>query len=157
MRALTLWPFYSALVATGAKKIETRGWKQKKMPRVIAIHAAASQPQHATNLMQHEPFASALAGEPMHPGCIVAVVEIGEIISTKEWLRRAFLKRPVSAQTEREYIFGDYGPDRFAWQLLNVRRLPKPIPCKGGQRLWNIPEEIAQQIDVQLASLLQTV
>jgi hypothetical protein len=37
----------------------------------------------------------------------------------------------------REREFGDYESGRYAWILLNVKPLLKPIPAKGAQRLWN--------------------
>lgn len=39
--------------------------------------------------------------------------------------------------TEQEMSFGDWTPGRYAWELANVKILPKPIPAKGQQRLWN--------------------
>ena len=34
-----------------------------------------------------------------------------------------------------ERPFGDYRPGRFAWLLEDIRRLPEPVPFKGGQGL----------------------
>lgn len=33
--------------------------------------------------------------------------------------------------------YGDFAPGRFAWILENVTPLPKPIPMRGRQGLWN--------------------
>lgn len=30
----------------------------------------------------------------------------------------------------------------WCWVLTEVRRLPKPVPCKGAQGLWNVPHAI---------------
>jgi hypothetical protein len=32
----------------------------------------------------------------------------------------------------------------------NIRKLPEPIPCRGAQGLWNVPEQIQQQIEAML-------
>lgn len=39
--------------------------------------------------------------------------------------------------TEQEMLFGDWTPERYAWELANVQMLPEPIPAKGKQGLWN--------------------
>jgi len=39
--------------------------------------------------------------------------------------------------TEREMLFGDWAPGRYAWELANVQLLPEPIPAKGQQGMWN--------------------
>lgn len=39
--------------------------------------------------------------------------------------------------TEKEILFGDWTPGRYAWELTNVKMLPEPIMVKGKQRLWN--------------------
>lgn len=42
--------------------------------------------------------------------------------------------------TEKEMLFGDWTPGRYAWELTNVKLLPNPIPAKGSQRLWDWEE-----------------
>ncbi len=36
--------------------------------------------------------------------------------------------------------YGDYRHGRFAWLLDDITPLPEPVPCKGGQRIWNWDE-----------------
>lgn len=43
--------------------------------------------------------------------------------------------------TEKEFALGDWTPGRYAWELANVKILPKPIPAKGKQGLWNWEQE----------------
>jgi hypothetical protein len=40
-----------------------------------------------------------------------------------------------------EYQYGYYSEGRFAWALIDVKRLPTPIPAKGQLGLWNYPIE----------------
>jgi len=35
-----------------------------------------------------------------------------------------------------EYLFGDWAPGRYAWELVNVKPMSQ-VPCKGQQGLWN--------------------
>lgn len=41
---------------------------------------------------------------------------------------------------EPERSFGDYTPSRFAWVLSDIRLLPRPIPAKGSQGIWQTAE-----------------
>lgn len=44
--------------------------------------------------------------------------------------------------THKELAFGDYSTGRFAWLLADVKPLPTPIPFKGAQGLFNVPDEV---------------
>ena len=33
-----------------------------------------------------------------------------------------------------------FGP--FAWLVTEMQRLPRPVPCRGYQKLWNLPADI---------------
>lgn len=39
--------------------------------------------------------------------------------------------------SEQELLFGDWTPGRYAWEIANVKMLPKPIPARGSQGIWN--------------------
>lgn len=39
--------------------------------------------------------------------------------------------------TEREMLFGEWVPGRYAWEFENIKILSNPIPVKGAQGLWN--------------------
>lgn len=41
--------------------------------------------------------------------------------------------------------FGDWGDGRYGWRLENVRPVD-PVPVKGRQGLWNLPEEIEREV-----------
>lgn len=40
----------------------------------------------------------------------------------------------------REILFGDWTPGRYAWEMTNIKLLPKPIRAKGAQRIWSWDE-----------------
>jgi hypothetical protein len=42
----------------------------------------------------------------------------------------------------REYSFGDYSPNRYAWLLANIRALPTPVPATGALSLWEYEGEL---------------
>ena len=43
--------------------------------------------------------------------------------------------------TGDEKAFGDYTPGRFAWHFSNIKKLADPIPFRGQQGVFNIPDE----------------
>ena len=40
---------------------------------------------------------------------------------------------------------------RYWWLLSDIRRLPTPIPCRGNVGMWQLPEDVSDSIDEQLA------
>lgn len=59
----------------------------------------------------------------------------------------------VSAIDPLEFALGVYEPGRYIWSLGNPRRLPELIPFVGRRRLFEVPEEILQQIEAQGVTL----
>jgi len=43
-------------------------------------------------------------------------------------------------------LLGDYSYGRWAWKLSDIVLLDEPLPFKGRQGLWNIPEDIENQL-----------
>ena len=39
--------------------------------------------------------------------------------------------------SKNEELFGDWTPGRYAWEFINMKMLPKPLPVKGQQGLWS--------------------
>lgn len=44
--------------------------------------------------------------------------------------------------SETERLCGDYAPGRCAWLLRDVKALAKPIPFRGRQKLFDVPDEL---------------
>lgn len=155
MKAITLIQPWASLIAMGNKKIETRSWKTNHRGP-LAIHAGASMPKQAKG------FCSQIA-EILHVqyngsiwyymanhvgdytfGHILATCELVDcctitpdilVKSATEWKMSEPCYLPLP--DEKELVFGDYTPGRYAWILKNVKQLKKPIPAKGQQGLWN--------------------
>lgn len=136
VKGLTLYQPYAGLIASGAKKIETRSWPTSYRGPV-AIHAGRSIDQGAFEVgMIHKALAASgmLTPHALPRGAIVAVADLVDVQRMVEYNRPS----PLDA----EYWFGDYTPGRFMWYLANVRRLSEPVPCKGALGLWMVPPEI---------------
>lgn len=109
---------------------------------MIAIHAAKGFPLDARALCAREPFATALRRDGLgglallspHKvlprGVVVAIATLVDVVPTDGlWIPRLGLQ---------EQAFGDYGPNRHAWLLDDVVRLPEPVPANGALGLWNL-------------------
>jgi hypothetical protein len=175
MRILTLTQPWATLVATGAKRIETRSWSTAYRGPV-AIHAGKGLGPVGGKiglqaLCAQTPFKIAIYPEILQVrtdangnewpswdldrlslGAIVAVATLCNcvpiLIDPDHW-RDAVLGDhwPLTWQ---EYAFGDYSPGRYAWLLSDVRRLRTPIPWRGAQGLRDVPELAQIAIEEQL-------
>jgi hypothetical protein len=135
MKCLSLTQPWASLVATGAKKIETRSWRTDYRGP-LAIHASAEFPTHIRLLCFTEPFYGALKKANLNANHRPEkVLPLGAILAVGE-LADVQLITPANAPGEPERSFGSYSPGRFMWLLENVRRLPHPIPAKGSLGLW---------------------
>lgn len=152
MRALSLTQPYATLIATGAKRIETRSW-QTRHRGWLAIHASAGFPPAARQLCQRELFRSALAvcewRGVLPLGAIVAVCTLEDCCPTD---LLGGLPRD-DRLTEQEAAFGDYQPGRWGWILGNVRALSEPIPCKGRLGLWELPPAARAALETQISDV----
>lgn len=128
MKALTLHAPWAHAVAWLGKDIENRSWRPptSAIGTRIAIHAGTAvtedEWERITDMALRGPFTVKRLDETMrHYGksALVATAIIGE---------------PVTASDSPWWI----GP--IGWPLIDVRRLPEPIPCKGRLGLWTLPE-----------------
>lgn len=132
MKALTIWQPWAQLIANGAKSYETRSWPAPRtlIGQRIAIHAAKrwDRELHATCL--EDPFRSALLGfsspSDLPRGAVLATARLLECSPTE-----------AISPSRAERLFGDWTPGRFAWLLVDVEVLKKPVPARGAQGLWD--------------------
>lgn len=140
MKCISLWQPWATLMALGAKKNETRSW-ETMYRGPLAIHAAKKWNGELQSLCFTEPYQSTLReaiggiGRLRFPfGCIVAVVRLHACIRIGE--------RNAPPADSNEFAFGDYTPGRFAWCTDSLQRLAEPIPFKGAQGLFEVPDHL---------------
>lgn len=153
MKALTLTEPWASLIALGEKKVETRGWSTTHRGPIL-IHAAKTLAEpvrtedRLREIVASEPFATALGrhgitvAEQLPRGHVVAIAHIVACLPTVK-LGSQMRSIPELADfkaAEHERAFGDYTPGRFAWFLRPVERFGKPIPCRGGRKLFDLEE-----------------
>lgn len=133
MKAISLWQPWASAIAMGHKRIETRHWPTKYVGP-IAIHAAQrwtrEEREFALDLHEHGLMPMGL---PL--GAIVATATLYDCMKT-EYLLNEMHIGPV------ERRFGNFARGQYAWMLRDIETFLRPIPYKGQQGLFNIPDEV---------------
>jgi len=139
MKCLSLYQPWASLIACCEKRFETRSWRTGyRGPLLIA--ASKSFPPQCRELCLMEPFASALdildawsIDAALIRGFVLAVGQLADCVAVESLDGRI-------DQYERAY--GDFTPGRWAWRLDDVRRLRSPLPFRGAQGLYDVPDEL---------------
>ena len=125
MKALTVCQPYAELIARGLKPIENRTWPTAYRGP-IAIHAGKSREWMDPEDLEAYPA--------MAFGAVVAVARVVACLKYDDvapWPNRWRHLR------QHEHAGGPW-----CWVLEDVRRLPVPLPCRGAQGLWELPEAV---------------
>ncbi len=132
VKALSLWQPWASLWARGRKTYETRSWATDYRGP-IAVHAAKrieTNISDALLLICEEEFGDDWPAD-LPSGALIAICD-----------------RVLCLPTDRMYpdpeerAQGNFTHGRFAWDTLNMRELPAPIPWRGMQNLFDIPDHI---------------
>jgi hypothetical protein len=137
VRTISLWQPWATLVAVGAKRIETRHWHTPPalIGQRIGIHAAKTT-QHLP-ICAEWPFNVHVKDRHALPlGAVVATAVLDRC--------RPITSEGAALLEERdreEAAFGLYTPGRFAWVLEDVVALTEPVPFRGSQGFFDVPDE----------------
>ena len=131
MRAISLWQPWATAIALGVKRVETRHWSTNYTGR-LAIHAAKRYDKEQSFFAETERAA----------GRLPARIPLGAIVATATLMGCRRTEDVVHQLSSIEQIYGDYEPGRFAWFLSDIVALDEPIPYKGAQGFFNIPDEL---------------
>lgn len=157
MKALTLWQPWASLWAAGIKKNETRSWATKHRGPLL-IHAAKTPFDrvfntlgHVTEAVRFEHLCMELLQtdnlRDLPKGCIVGTVDVVGCYEISDCTFSDWSVGPSWSITGTDEVgwpgaveqsLGDYSTGRYAWIGAHHRAF-EPIPCRGGQRLWNVP------------------
>lgn len=138
MKALTLQrPWVAAfLLPTDPKRIENRKWKPPAsiIGKRLALHSGLGW----------------LPDKQSPAGCLTSADEVASWTRSFE-LTGVFATAVVSSfRTKRSVNSDDITHSRwwlgpYAWVLTDFVSF-EPIPCKGAQGLWNLPEDVMARI-----------
>lgn len=143
MLAMTIKPPWSWVITHSTKRIENRTWS-RSYRGLLAIHAGKGWDLDGefSPLVQQAWRETGNGGDlvvdfPGARGAVVAVVELVDICSARGG-----------------YTDCDCGPwaaaFQYHWRLANVRALAEPVPCRGFQQLWTLPDEVEASVVAQL-------
>jgi activating signal cointegrator 1 len=151
VRALSLWEPWATLVRRGLKLYETRDWPMPEslIDQPLGIQAAkhpvdADDCSHAMLWQMRQDDVSG----PWAYGCMIAVVHPQKSVRTEtlcngldSWgLLIPGTTGAFRSISQREFIYGNYEPGRWAWPFTDIRVLPEPLPGRGAQGIFNWPE-----------------
>jgi len=131
MRAISLWQPWATAIAVGTKRVETRHWSTN-YTGPLAIHAAKRWGPDERNFASMEQMMGRLPKE----------IPLGAIVATCTLMGCRRTEDVEHQITAIERIYGNYTPGRFAWFLTDIVALPEPIPFKGAQGFFNVPDEL---------------
>lgn len=150
-RGLTLhrpWPW---CFLHAGKRVENRSWPAPPFlfDEWIALHAGEHFDDAAASRMRAGDFGEAARGVldagVTHPaGVIFAIARLG---SLRHIDGGSFCDDGARPPDQDRWSFGPW-----VWALHDLRRLPKPIPARGRQRLWRLTDAQAAEIEAQCAS-----
>lgn len=160
MRAISLWQPWATAIAVGAKRVETRHWPTAYRGPLV-IHAAK-------RLVKDELIYYACAwtwcgalrpigltmgnSKPLWEllpfGALVATCDLVDCRPTDSFTQAELdASRMPEGETSDTYRWterhmGNFEIGRFGWVLDNIRPLRWPIPFKGAQGFFNVPDEL---------------
>lgn len=150
MKALTLrhpWPF---CICRWNKRIENRTWRppQSLIGQRIAIHGGKVPPQS-----QHYQIRNIIHDLYCEHGLPAGMTDIklDDVFACTGIVATAVIDRVIAFGDddicEQDPWFEKY-PGNYGWILTDVIVLPEPIPCRGAQGLWTVPDEIVERLPV---------
>ena len=127
--ALTLQQPWASAVRDLGKRTENRSWPapQRVLGQYIAIHAGMSFREDAADWLAAR-TGRMLTRQNVPLGAVVALARVVEV---------------VQEHSDDPWFIGPYG-----WVLDDVVALT-PVPCRGRQQLWRLPDEVYADINVQ--------
>lgn len=141
MKALTIWRPWAAAIVHGTKRVENRTWvpPESMLGQDIALHAGLRVDAGAVREVARAVHRDHLPG----PTGIVAVVRLVGCIDVR-MERLTFMG--LSADAARVAASSPWFDGPTAWVLDRVRPLAEPVPCRGAQGLWTVPDEVAAAV-----------
>jgi len=139
VKFLTLHQPWATLIAIGAKRIETRGWRTSYRGE-LGIHAGLTaffDDDYRDPSVRRLQEAGYLHRSEVPRGAVVAICRLVECIPTEQAIARGLVQGD-------ERKFGDYYEGRWAWLLEDVHQVVPVIEARGRRLLWD---------DEQLAAL----
>lgn len=152
--ALTLWRPWTAIVLVGPKFIENRPWKPPRdlIGKRIAIHAGKQYHEHgwlrARELLIAQGFDTRNEEFWRVSGVKMAVVGTAVVDGyiSHDPVADSFV---ASGRDLVKHISDPWFSGPVGWVLSDRRVLERPVPCKGAQKLWQLPADVRAAVEEQ--------
>lgn len=163
MRALTLWPEWAYAICYLGKDIENRGWPPPPNLSRFCIHAGKNIGGTGREIESDVGIMLQIASDAGYrwDGKAMRDFTYREYLSLVDRVVadiRAMSSSLVCAvrldgvlPKRPQNMDGWHAPDSYGWKLADVKRFD-PIPCKGMQGLWTVPDDLAEKVRVSCAS-----
>jgi len=122
MKAITVCQPWAWAIVSGPKRVENRSWFSRYRGPLL-IHAGKSKAWMCTALADGTPVPEGLAF-----GALVGVATVVDCV-------------PVATAPPSPFTFGPW-----CWLLDNVWALAEPVPYRGAQNLWNVPDDVVRSL-----------
>jgi hypothetical protein len=151
MKAISLWQPWASLWLSERKVHETRDWAPKwnrtamgtPIPSTIAVHAAQKFVRTHIDASLLEILQDEFGGHwgmDLPTGALIGTVELLECIEIPPPLGWA----KIVAGPD-DFVCGDWTEGRFAWRRGAYRVFERPIPWKGAQGFFNVPDDVIRE------------
>lgn len=132
MKALTLHRPWTDAILYGGKRVENRSWHppHSLIGQTIALHAGKVYDEQVADWMDIQ----GLYTPPARGDSPMGIVGVASLLGSY----RAGVLNQLSKDP---WFFGPVG-----WLLGDVVAFRSPIPCRGAQGLWTVPEDLEQRI-----------
>lgn len=151
MKAISLWEPWATFMALGLKKNETRHWPTSYRGPLL-IHAAKRKMTRAEfktmrQIIDYKIGMGNLSYGMLYElqyGNVVCQVDLIDCQQIRHEICPKICPSGVSKNWKEraEYYFGNYDYGRFMWVTGNLKQFEDPIPYKGKQGFFNVPDEI---------------
>jgi hypothetical protein len=138
MKAISLWQPLASAMILGVKKYETRSWTTNHRGQLL-IHAAKKFPPAARNFAMIERTL----------GRIPARLPFGAIIGSVNLIDIKRVEDVVQNLPAIERLYGEYLPGWYVWLTDSFTAFNDPIPYRGQQGIFTVPDEVIQSATKQ--------
>lgn len=140
MKAISLWQPWASLWCTDAKVNETRHWATSHRGWLV-VHAAKRKIDDFGG-ERLDDICDGLFGNhwgmDLPRGALVGMVRLVGCVSTDSM--------PIGHQSTDDYECGDFSPGRYAWRRAAFHLFADPIPYRGQQGMFEVPDDILPKI-----------
>ena len=138
MRALSLWQPWASLWCSQRKVHETRSWRCSYRGWLL-VHATK---HFEKDFAVGDPLRVILDNEfgtqwalDLPTGVLIGMVNVVDCLPTE-------MLFGDGAVSDDDRVCGDFSAGRFAWKRDEFRLFDQPIPYRGAQGIFNVPDNL---------------